>query len=67
MEQVTKQDIREVLMKLNVIQNDMGYIKEYLVDISMNDDDIIAIEKYEKEKRDGKLLSQKELEKELEI
>jgi len=67
MEQVTKQDIREVLMKLNVIQNDMGYIKEYLADISMNDDDIIAIEKYEKEKRDGKLLSQKELEKELEI
>ena len=54
-------------MKLNVIQNDMGYIKEYLADISMNDDDIIAIEKYEKEKRDGKLLSQKELEKELEI
>lgn len=67
MEQATKEDVMEVMMKLVRLQTDMNYIKEYLADVNLSEEDILAIEEYEQDKKNGRLVSQEKLEKELGI
>jgi hypothetical protein len=65
MENITKSDIREILVKLAKLQKDMDYMKEHLEDITLTGEEIEAIEEYEQDKKKGKLISHKDLEREL--
>ena len=65
MEQEIKINAREVMIKLAKLQSDVLYIKEHIEDINLSENDLKTIEEYEKEKKEGKLISHKELKKEL--
>jgi len=56
---------KEILMKLAKLQSDMEYVKERLEDSSLTMEDVESIEEYEKEKKEGKLVSHEDLKKEL--
>ena len=50
MEQETKVNAKEILVKLAKLQSDVDYIKEHIEDIELSEEDLDAIEEYEKEK-----------------
>ena len=56
-----------VLNELSDIKKGIEAIKEHLADITLSGDDVLAVEDYKKEKKEGKLLSEKEVKKELGI
>jgi len=51
MEQETKVNAKEILVKLAKLQSDVDYIKEHIEDIELSEEDLDAIEEYEKEKK----------------
>lgn len=52
--QINSQDIME---KLAQLQSDMNFVKEYIEDITLTNEDIDALEKADREFREGKLVS----------
>ena len=65
MEQEVKINVKEIMIKLARLQSDINYIKEHIEDIELSEDDLAAIEDYEKEKKAKQLISHKEVKKEL--
>jgi len=65
MEQEAKVNAREIMIKLVELQSDVHYIKEHIEDASLSNEDIEAVEMYEKEKSEGKLISHEEVKKEI--
>ena len=55
----------DIIMKLARLQADINYIKNHIEDVTLSEDDSEAIEEYEKEKKEGKLISHANLKKEL--
>ena len=66
MEQI-KIDAKEIMTKLARLQTDMDYIREHIEDITLTEDDLRSLEEAEKEHKEGKTTSLKDLRKELEI
>jgi hypothetical protein len=66
MEQI-KINAEEIIGKLTALQKDVGYIKEHIEDITLTEDDLIALEESEKEFKEGKTISHEELKKELSL
>ena len=56
---------QEIMAKLAQLQSDMNFVKEYIEDITLTNDDIEALENAEQEFKEGKTVSLEELEKEL--
>jgi len=56
-----------VMKELKSIREDLDYIKEHMIeaDSILSDEDHESLEKYKKEKEEGKLVSHKELKKSL--
>ncbi|MEK6819516.1 MAG: hypothetical protein AABY10_06315 [Nanoarchaeota archaeon] len=69
MEQVTKSDIKEVLLKLAKIQNDMEYLKKHVKneDIFLSEEEEKLLQDSYKNEKEGKLISHSQLKKELGI
>lgn len=65
MEQDVKLNAKEIMTKLAELQSDVHYIKEHIEDVTLSEDDLEAIDDYEKEKADGKLISHEDMKKEL--
>lgn len=67
MEITQKSDIHKIIEKLAKLQEDIEYIKENMVDVNsvMSEEDKKDFEEYEKEKREGRLISEEQLKKEL--
>ena len=65
MEQEAKLNVREIMKRLAELQSDVHYIKEHIKDVELSEEDVIAVEDYEKENKEGKLVSHRELKKEL--
>ncbi len=65
MEQEIKINAKEVMEKLARLQSDISYIKEHIDDSALSEEDLEAIEDYEKEKVEGKLISHEDIKKEL--
>jgi len=66
METATKEDIKEVLMKLANIQKNVDFLKEKVEDITLSNQDLEALEETEKDFKEGKTISLEDLEKEFE-
>ena len=45
---------KEIMLRLARIQKDMDYLKEYIEDITLDEDDFRSIEKADKEYKEGK-------------
>jgi len=56
---------QEIMTKLAQLQSDMNFVKEYIEDVTLTNDDIEALEIAEQEFREGKTISHEELKKEL--
>ena len=54
-----------VLAELQKIKEVVNSIQENLSDITLSGEDILAINEYEREKKEGKLISGEDLKKEL--
>jgi len=54
-----------IMKELSKLRQDVDSIKEHIEDITLSQDDLEALEEYEKDKKEGKLISHKELKKEL--
>ena len=69
METIQKSDIQEIMKKLAKLQKDVNYLKENMVDIDsiITEEDKRNFEEYEKEKNEGRLISEEQLKKELEL
>ncbi|MEK6818936.1 MAG: hypothetical protein AABY10_03290 [Nanoarchaeota archaeon] len=67
MEQEVKINAHEIMSKLARLQLDINYIKEHMEDLALSEEDLEAVEEYEKEKKSGKLISHKDLKKELNL
>ncbi|MEK6800839.1 MAG: hypothetical protein AABY05_02810 [Nanoarchaeota archaeon] len=69
MEQVTKSDIKEVLIKLAKIQNDVEYLKKHVKneDIFLSEEEEKLLQDSYKNEKEGKLISHSQLKKELGI
>ena len=69
MEQVTKSDIKEVLIKLAKIQNDVEYLKKHVKneDIFLSEEEEKLHQDSYKNEKEGKLISHSQLKKELGI
>jgi proline dehydrogenase len=68
MEAIQKSDINKIMEKLAKLQADVDYLKENMIE----GEDIAAedrrdFEAYEREKREGRLISEEQLKKELEL
>ncbi len=57
----------QIMEELKTIKQELGYIKEHMVDIDniMTEEDYGALSDYRKEKRAGRLISHKQLKEEL--
>lgn len=60
-------DTRQILQELKVIKKELDFIKENMVDIDsvVTEEDYEALLEYRKQKSQGKLISHKQLKKEL--
>ncbi|RLG12329.1 hypothetical protein DRN73_02790 [Candidatus Pacearchaeota archaeon] len=58
-------NIKGLMEKLIKIQTDIDYIREHLEDTTLTKDDLIALEKSEKEFVEKKTISHKDLKREL--
>ena len=56
---------QEIMIKLAQLQSDMNFVKEYIEDVTLTNDDLEALEIAEQEFKEGKTISLEELEKEL--
>jgi len=56
---------QEIMIKLAQLQADMNFVKEYIEDVTLTNDDLEALEIAEQEFKEGKTVSLEELEKEL--
>lgn len=67
METINQSDMQDVLKKLAKLQEDVDYLKANMVDIDniVTEDDKRDFEEYERDKREGKLISEEQLKKEL--
>lgn len=63
-EVANSKDIRD---ELKAIREDLDFIKSHMVDIDsiMTEDDFIALNEYRKDKKAGRLVSHKDMKKEL--
>lgn len=63
-EVANSKDIRD---ELKAIREDLDFIKSHMVDIDsiMTEDDFIALKEYRKDKEAGRLVSHKDIKKEL--
>ncbi|MCK5289917.1 MAG: hypothetical protein KAJ56_03145 [Candidatus Aenigmarchaeota archaeon] len=63
-EVANSKDIRD---ELKAIREDLNFIKSHMVDIDsiMTEDDFIALKEYRKDKEAGRLVSHKDIKKEL--
>ena len=69
METIQKSDIREIMKKLAKLEEDVEFIKENIVDVDsiITEEDRKDFEEYEKEKREGRLINEYQLKKELRL
>jgi len=58
---------KEIIARLARVQADMDYVREHIEDITLTDDDISSLEEAEREYKEGKTTSLKELKDELEM
>jgi len=65
MQEETKVNAKEIMIKLARLQTDVEYIREHIEDITLTEDDLISLEKAEKELKEGKTTSLEDLKKEL--
>jgi len=58
---------KQIINELKNIKIDINFIKQHMIDVDsiMTKEDYEALKEYEKEKREGKLISHEELKKEL--
>ena len=56
---------QEIMIKLAQLQADMNFVKEYIEDVTLTNDDLEALEIAEQEFKEGKTISLEELEKKL--
>ncbi len=54
METEIKVNGREIMQKLSKLQTDMDYIREYIEDITLTEDDLNSIKEAEKDLKEGK-------------
>lgn len=45
---------KEIIIKLAKLQSDMNFVREHIEDITLTEDDIIAIEEARKDLKEGK-------------
>jgi hypothetical protein len=67
METITKLQAEEILKKLAKLQADMDYLKQNILedDSILTEDDLVSIEEAEKEYKEGRTISHRQLKKEL--
>jgi len=56
-----------IINKLNNIESSLAYIREYLEDITLTQDDLKSIEEAQDDLKKGKTISLKDLKRELDI
>jgi len=62
-----KVDAEEIMSRLKKLQKDVNYIKEYIEDVTLTEDDLRSIEEAEKDYEEGRTISLEEMEKKLGI
>ncbi|MAG02345.1 hypothetical protein CMI42_03335 [Candidatus Pacearchaeota archaeon] len=68
MEQIQKSDVKKIMGKLARLQEDVDYLKEHIVDEDIvTEEDKRYFTEYEGEKEEGRLISEEQLKKELEL
>ena len=69
METIQKSDISHIIEKLGKLQEDVDYLKKHIVQIDseITEQDKVDFDEYEREKREGRLLSEQQLKKELDL
>ncbi len=56
---------KEIMVRLSRLQSDMNFVREYIEDIALTEDDLGSIEEAEKEFKERKTTSHAALKKEL--
>ena len=56
-----------IINSLNTLKQDISFVKEHIIDVTLTQDDINSLNEAEKEFKECKTISLKDLKKELEI
>ena len=65
MEQEKKTNIQEIIIILAKLQEDINFLREHIDDITLTEEDIIALKEAEKDYREGRTISLEDLRNEL--
>ena len=65
MEQETKINMQEIITRLTKLQEDINFLREHIDDITLTEEDIIALKEAEKDYREGRTISLEDLRNEL--